>query len=628
MKALTNWDANIIFDRIACDENNTENQICVIRLHDLLCNMDLQLLAMTKEILTFGEIVQKYDLDEMRRLGYLGISANRTPLAKRVKSDGGNESVEPQFRPKSAVREKFEKAKMKAWRIIIRNLPFKTTQEDMQNVCSKFGSFVEIVLPPSKKNPKTCGGFGFVQFVKKEDAEKAREFFNENKFLGRMVAADWALDKDTYETNAHEEKESLKKAVKVEKEEKTNTVKKFSEESDEEDETPEDEQDMEDESESEEESEDEDDKDAKKKKKSQKETKNDQAVIDGKVVFLRNLSFETTAEMLKEELGRFGKIDLALICKYKDSGHPKGTAFVHFETPLAASNCIEAVEDGIIIDNRLIKASLAIPKTEAVAMEKEKLTKVPKDKRNLRLVRFSLIRDGTAAANGMSKEDAAKREKLAEAMKKKLENTNMFVSPVRLCIHNLPQRIDDRKLKHLVQKSTSSDAQITECRVWMDKKRLTTDGKPKSSGFGFVAFKEHQHALECLKKLNNNPDIFGKERRPIVEFSIENLMAIQAKARRNIKQSEEKMSERQLNEKIRQQVKSSIGEVHTAGMKFLPKFLGKKVRHRDLKGMAKKNVEAKNRAKAIKFNKISDVNPKNLKKKSKQNVTKYLSLST
>ena len=89
--------------------------------------------------------------------------------------------------------------------------------------------------------------------------------------------------------------------------------------------------------------------------------------------------------------------------------------------------------------------------------------------------------------------------------------------------------INDAKLKELAQKSTSAGSLITECRVWMDKKRLTPDGKPKSSGFGFIAFKEHMHALECLKKLNNNPDTFTKDHRPIVEFSVENLLALQAR---------------------------------------------------------------------------------------------------
>ena len=48
----------------------------------------------------------------------------------------------------------------------------------------------------------------------------------------------------------------------------------------------------------------------------------------------------------------------------------------------------------------------------------------------------------------------------------------------------------------------------------------------KSKGFGFVSFSRHEHALKALRKLNNNPKIFKADRRPIVEFAIENLSAL------------------------------------------------------------------------------------------------------
>lgn len=51
----------------------------------------------------------------------------------------------------------------------------------------------------------------------------------------------------------------------------------------------------------------------------------------------------------------------------------------------------------------------------------------------------------------------------------------------------------------------------------------------KSKGFGFVGFAEHNHALKALRNLNNNPNIFTPEKRPIVEFSIENRVALNKK---------------------------------------------------------------------------------------------------
>ena len=48
------------------------------------------------------------------------------------------------------------------------------------------------------------------------------------------------------------------------------------------------------------------------------------------------------------------------------------------------------------------------------------------------------------------------------------------------------------------------------------------NGRLKSRCRGFVQFCEHDHALATLRQLNSNPHVFGTERRPIVEFAIEN----------------------------------------------------------------------------------------------------------
>lgn len=32
----------------------------------------------------------------------------------------------------------------------------------------------------------------------------------------------------------------------------------------------------------------------------------------------------------------------------------------------------------------------------------------------------------------------------------------------------------------------------------------------KSKGYGFVSLKNHDEALNCLRKINNNPHVFGK----------------------------------------------------------------------------------------------------------------------
>ncbi|VDQ09010.1 unnamed protein product [Trichobilharzia regenti] len=60
----------------------------------------------------------------------------------------------------------------------------------------------------------------------------------------------------------------------------------------------------------------------------------------------------------------------------------------------------------------------------------------------------------------------------------------------------------------------------------------------RSLGYAFVTFDNHENALRVLNGLNNNPNAFpSSNRRPIVEFSVENMRALQLKEKRAQKSS-------------------------------------------------------------------------------------------
>merc|ERR1711939_598773 len=59
-------------------------------------------------------------------------------------------------------------------------------------------------------------------------------------------------------------------------------------------------------------------------------------------------------------------------------------------------------------------------------------------------------------------------------------------------------------------------------------------GDTASRGFGFVDFKDHEHALALLELLNNSANApWGNKRRPIVEFAMDDKrkLHIQAQAK-------------------------------------------------------------------------------------------------
>lgn len=139
---------------------------------------------------------------------------------------------------------------------------------------------------------------------------------------------------------------------------------------------------------------------------------------------------------------------------------------------------------------------------------------------------------GTKAAEGVSAADMAKRLQLEQYKTQILRNLNMFVSRNRLIVHNLPPSWDDTKLRTLFKNHAGAGAIIKEARIMRNMKDVDSKGVGKSKEYGFVSFTQHEHALRALRSLNNNPNIFTPNKRPIVAFSIENKSMVKAKEKR------------------------------------------------------------------------------------------------
>merc|ERR1719438_186742 len=222
-------------------------------------------------------------------------------------------------------------------------------------------------------------------------------------------------------------------------------------------------------------------------------------INEGKTVFIRNISYDSCEEdlgALMEEY--FGPVVFAKLVWDKVMGHPKGTGFVKFKKREDAEKCVQVSEgkDGIFLDNRHLNVLMAKDKTDVEQIQKERKEKEPKDNRNLYLAREGIIREGTAAADGVSASDMTKRKMLDRQKKNMLKNLNNFVSANRLCVRNLPVYIDDGKLKAIFAKSVPKSAKITEAKVMKD---MTVPGKVKSKEFGFVTFENHEDALVALR---------------------------------------------------------------------------------------------------------------------------------
>lgn len=135
--------------------------------------------------------------------------------------------------------------------------------------------------------------------------------------------------------------------------------------------------------------------------------------------------------------------------------------------------------------------------------------------------------------------------------KQKLRNPNFAVSLNRLSVRNVPLQLTDKELRQLCYNTTKVECKklgkkvgnitLKQARIERDSSKFDRDGLPKSRGFGFVQFVDPDHALICLRALNNNPTIWGQQKRPIVEFALEDarkLLIHRKRKEKNVGKSE------------------------------------------------------------------------------------------
>lgn len=515
----------------------------------------------------------------------INVIVAKKKLRNKSKEKGKNENSES---PKKQPKPKKAKVADKKARLIIRNLSFKCSEDDLKTVFAPFGAVLEVNIP--RKPDGKMRGFAFVQFKNLLEAGKALRSMNMKEIKGRTVAVDWAVAKDKYKNTQPasapgEEKRPGSENQELGQEngrEEGDMEEKEGEESDDDSEEEEDDEEEETkgpkvtkpvqiqkravkraapaESSEEELSDDDSDleegdsfddgeelaqsdtsteeqeEEGSKKKKKKRKLPSD--VNEGKTVFIRNLSFDSEEEDLGELLQQFGDLKYVRIVLHPDTEHSKGCAFAQFMTQEAAQKCLEAASPeteggGLKLDGRQLKVDLAVTRDEAAKLRTKKVKK-PTGTRNLYLAREGLIRAGTKAAEGVSAADMAKRERFELLKHQKLKDQNIFVSRTRLCLHNLPKAVDDKQLRKLLLSSTRGEkgVRIKECRVMRDLKGAHGKVKGQSLGYAFVEFQEHEHALAALRHINNNPEIFGPQKRPIVEFSLEDRRKLKIKEMR------------------------------------------------------------------------------------------------
>lgn len=106
-------------------------------------------------------------------------------------------------------------------KLIIRNIPFEATKRDVQQLFRSFGQVKSLRLP--KKFDGSHRGFGFVDFLTKQEAKNAFETLGSTHLYGRHLVLEWADDKKSVDNNISDDpfntsdsvEEPNKKKIKV-----------------------------------------------------------------------------------------------------------------------------------------------------------------------------------------------------------------------------------------------------------------------------------------------------------------------------------------------------------------------------------------------------------------------------
>ena len=429
-----------------------------------------------------------------------------------------------------------EGAQVRRWRLIVRNVSFSATESVLHRLFSTAGFVWNLHIP--KGEDGRMRGFAFVAYTSRTHAEQAIATLNGKSVAGRALAVDWALSKKHYDAHCTLVT-PVADAAAADADEPIHADEPIADANCEVDEAafmshvlssvvqsaPQ--------------------KSApatagvppttRKRMADALQRRKDEAALPKITVFAHNLPPESTVNDVRSAIGKF---DPALRCRLvvdKLTGRFKGTAFLEFGSSAAARAAIEQAGStaGISIHGRRTQLAMAVSKEEARSIGAGKqlgaTSAHPNDRRCLYLAREGEILDGSAAAVGVSSADMVKRRRAAEEKAEKLRNPNFSVSQTRLHIRNLPTSVVERELKQLcvdaVRERLGLRPAVT-ARIMRDDSRLDSSGASRSRGMAFIDMAEHEHALYALRFLNNNPMLFGKERRPIVEFAISDARAV------------------------------------------------------------------------------------------------------
>ncbi|KAI8586983.1 hypothetical protein BDZ88DRAFT_263737 [Geranomyces variabilis] len=99
--------------------------------------------------------------------------------------------------PASRKRAGEDKVEVTGTKLIVRNIPFEATKKDLRQLFSSFGQLKSVRIPTKMDGQHR--GFGFVDFLTKQEAKAAFESLAATHLYGRHLVLEWAQDETSVE---------------------------------------------------------------------------------------------------------------------------------------------------------------------------------------------------------------------------------------------------------------------------------------------------------------------------------------------------------------------------------------------------------------------------------------------
>ncbi|MCJ1338194.1 RNA recognition motif-containing protein [Bachmanniomyces sp. S44760] len=432
-----------------------------------------------------------------------------------------------------AKREDQKTHDLKPPKLIVRNLPWTIKDStDLSNLFRSYGKVKHADLP--KKKSGLLPGFGFVTLRGRKNAERALQGMNGKEIDGRTLAVDWAIEHDVWaqlQSKSDEDQktdvESIKgitnnddlESVKTEGQDGVNLDAVIASDAGQSDDS-----DVED-----------DDGEEEDNKEDEDNSKAGRTHGNSTTLFVRNLPFTTTDEILMHHFRHFGAVRYARVVLDQSTERPKGTAFVCFYNQDDADTClreaprsqagpvkakesmkgdksmlaakhslledVDADQSGhYTFDGRVVQVSRAVDRHEALRLTHEGSS--IRDQRDKDKRRLYLLSEGTISSNSPLHSTLAPSEvKMREDSLKQRQtlirsNPTLHLSLTRLSIRNIPRNISSKDLKALAREAVVGFAKDRKegARQQLSKEELSRGGESmrvaekarKASGKGIV----------------------------------------------------------------------------------------------------------------------------------------------